>query len=258
MRTFIIALCMVLAAVSPGFQSAAQTGCKPNPQSKDYTGVSRLEDFTTDHVWNELFTLPSGVSAYDRTDLAEKGLTFTCDNTNNDLVVVENCGFDPNLTYRNNQLRYRVLANKTGEAILSVHCTYEGVTTTKEIKITVTEAGDNPFIPREPSLSNMTGLRSSKQVKRTAGVSNFFTLPKGWNDCKKWADWGITWGFTVSNPEIISNGWNATECEKSRRSTHRCTPCAATMMRQRCFVLIPLPRLQFLPTTEKCRMRNIL
>lgn len=50
MRTIIIALCMVLAAVSPGFQSKAQTGCKPNPQSKDYTGVSRLEDYTNNHV----------------------------------------------------------------------------------------------------------------------------------------------------------------------------------------------------------------
>ena len=204
MRTIIIALCMVLAAVSPGFQSKAQTGCKPNPQSKDYTGVSRLEDFTNDHVWSDLFTLPSGINAYDRTDLAEKGLTFTCDNTNPDLVLVENCGFDSKLSSRNNQLRYRVYANKSGEALLSVHCTYDGVTTTKEIRITVTDAGDNPFVPIQPSLSNMTGLRSNSQVKRTAGVSNFFTLPKGWNDCKKWAEWGITWGFTVSNSEIIS------------------------------------------------------
>lgn len=74
MRTIIIALCMVLAAVSPGFQSKAQTGCKPNPQSKDYTGVSRLEDYTNNHVWSELFTLPSGVNAYASTDLPSRDL----------------------------------------------------------------------------------------------------------------------------------------------------------------------------------------
>lgn len=166
MRTIIIALCMVLAAVSPGFQSKAQTGCKPNPQSKDYTGVSRLEDYTNNHVWSELFTLPSGVSGYASTDLAEQGLTFTCDNSNPNLVLVENCGYDATLTSRKNQLRYRVYADKSGEALLSVHCTYEGVTTTKEIKITVTEAGDNPFIPKNPSPYNMNGLRPTSQIKR--------------------------------------------------------------------------------------------
>lgn len=204
MRTIIIALCMVLAAVSPGFQSKAQTGCKPNPQSKDYTGVSRLEDYTNNHVWSELFTLPSGVSGYASTDLAEQGLTFTCDNSNPNLVLVENCGYDATLTSRKNQLRYRVYADKSGEALLSVHCTYEGVTTTKEIKITVTEAGDNPFIPKNPSPYNMNGLRPTSQIKRNTAVSNFFTLPPGWNDVKKWEEWGITWGFTVSNPELIS------------------------------------------------------
>ncbi|MDE6468408.1 MAG: hypothetical protein K2L28_05860, partial [Muribaculaceae bacterium] len=66
----------------------AQTGGLAPKTVSDYTATARLDNYSSDQLWNEFFTLPSGVSAYANYDFAEKGITFTYENSNPELLTV--------------------------------------------------------------------------------------------------------------------------------------------------------------------------
>ena len=210
----IIKLCLILSALLCHQTLQAQNeqaGCPPIAASLNYSAIARPDTYTKDHVWSELFTFPKGWSAYDNDDFSkrENPMVFTYDNSNPELLVVENCGYDSdeNLKYRKNQLRYHLTPYKTGNAELKVHCTYNGVTTTKVLNFEVLEIPDNPYTPLEKpnNLNRLSGLRGSTQSKVTVYLSSFFNMPAGWNIPSIWEENGITWGIDISNPELISN-----------------------------------------------------
>ena len=71
-----------LSLLSFAVTASAQTEGLAPKDVADYNAVARLDAYGTDQLWNEFFTLPSGVSAYDNNDFADKGITFTYENSN--------------------------------------------------------------------------------------------------------------------------------------------------------------------------------
>lgn len=198
----------------------AQTGLKPTAP-KSYNQTARPEKYTNNHVFSEFFTLPSGVSGYADTDLAEKGITFTYTNSNPDLVNVENCGFDSTLANRKNQFRYSLDPFKFGEAVVTIYCHYkpsenvEEVVTSNTMTFTIKDAGDNPIVPsKSANLTGTNGLRDAKVKNVTFYITNVFSCPAGWDKSEIWDSIGITWGVESDNPEIISKITNDSKTGK--------------------------------------------
>lgn len=207
LKHFLLPVAMLLLAL-PAF---AQIGLKPTAP-KTYKQTARPEKYTTNHVFSEFFTLPSGVSAYDSNDLALKGITFTYENSNPELVTVENCGYDPSLSSRKNQFRYSLDPFKFGDAVVTIYCHYkpegyeEEVVTSNTMTFTIADAGDNPLSPREtPSLSGTNGLRDSKVKNVPFNITNVFSCPAGWDKNAIWESIGMTWGVEADNSDIISD-----------------------------------------------------
>ncbi len=195
----------LLAAVSVTALSA-EGGLEPKTVS-DYKGIARPDTYTVDQLWNEFFTLPSGVNAYATTDLGENGLTFTYENDNPDLLEIKNCGFDETLKYRNNNVTWALKPMVSGEATLKIHCTYEGVTTTATRKFIVEEAPANPFTPalKASNINNVSGVHSGSEtpVTTTLYSTYFFEAPAGWSVPANWEGAGVTWGAYTDNEKLI-------------------------------------------------------
>ena len=194
-----------LSLLSFAVTASAQTEGLAPKDVADYNAVARLDAYGTDQLWNEFFTLPSGVSAYDNNDFADKGITFTYENSNPDLLTVTNCGYDSNKSYRRNNVTWSLKPLTAGEATLTIHCNYNGVTTTATRRFIVTEPADNPFTPNVRNVNGLTGLRDDKQKTVTIYFTNFFNSPAGWNDPSLWEANGISWGFDCDNTALISN-----------------------------------------------------
>ncbi|MBO5052858.1 MAG: T9SS type A sorting domain-containing protein [Muribaculaceae bacterium] len=203
LKIFFNQLLLVVAVLIPALTSAQ--ALDPATSLKDYNAVARLDEYTQEQLWSEYFKLPSGVNAYATTDLAENGLTFTYENSNPDLLEVTNCGFNPNQKYRNNNITWKLKPMTVGEAVLTIHCTYNGVISTVSRKFTVTDPGDLPFTPNVSNVQNLNGLRKSDVFTTNVYLSNFFKIVPGWNDPKLWEANGITFGMTASNTDVISN-----------------------------------------------------
>lgn len=175
-------------------------------ETQPYKAVARPDIKTTDQLWGEFFKLPDGFNQYDNTDFGEKGLTFTYECSNPDLLKVTNCGFnpDPEVRYRKNNITWYVEPMKFGEATLTVTAHYNGeeVTATREFII-----GDVPspiFTPSKPNIYNLGGVHNGKPKTVTTYMSTFFTMPDGWRDPQIWEEYGITWGVDVDNKDLVS------------------------------------------------------
>ena len=186
---------------------AAADGGVPPKSVSDYQAIARPDAYSGEQLWSEYFTLPSGISAYATTDLAEKGLTFTYTNSNPALLTVKNCGFDPTKSYRNNNVTWELTPMTTGEAILSISCTYEGVTTTATRKFIVEEVPDNPFTPKATitNVNNVSGIHTGAAEPTAVKIytTSFFDAPAGWNVPANWEGAGVTWGAYTDNPTLI-------------------------------------------------------
>lgn len=202
-RTF---LSLALMAAVSATALAAEGGLEPKTVS-DYKGIARPDAYSVDQLWNEFFTLPSGVNAYATTDLAEKGLTFTYENDNPELLEIKNCGFDETLKYRNNNVTWALKPMVSGEATLKIHCTYEGVTTTATRKFIVEEVPANPFTPalKTSNINNVSGVHSGAEtpVTTTLYSNYFFEAPAGWSVPTNWEGAGVTWGAYTDNKTLI-------------------------------------------------------
>ncbi len=197
---------LLLMTIMSAASLMAQAGLEPKTIA-DYNAMARPDAYSLDQLWNEFFTLPSGVSAYATTDLAEKGLTFTYEVDNETLLQVSNCGFNPDLTYRNNNVTWTLTPMMSGEATLKIHCTYQGVTTTATKRFIVSEAPDNPFTPKQtPSnINNVSGVHTGSETLSTVRLysTSFFEAPAGWNQPKNWEGAGVTWGAFTDNERLI-------------------------------------------------------
>ncbi len=171
-----------------------------------YTGVARPDVLTKDYVWSDLFKLPPEIDVWGGTDLAGSGFVCTFTNDNEDLVTVENCGFDAALPYRKNQFRYHINPLVTGTAVLTVTCHYKGEEVSNTITVTTTEPGNNPCQPKEDvRLSQIGGPVALAAAEKTYYISDFFDIPGGWNDFSLWDSLGFTWGATTDNADIVQN-----------------------------------------------------
>lgn len=171
----------------------------------DYNAMARPDNYGTDQLWNEFFTLPSGVSAYDSADLADKGITFTYENSNPELLTVSNCGYDASKANRRNNVTWALTPLMAGEALLTIHCTYQGVTTTATRRFVVEEVPTNPYTALMGNINGLQGTRSATTTSKNIYLSNFFKMPAGWSDPAYWEANGITWGFEADNPALISS-----------------------------------------------------
>lgn len=201
-RITLACLCVALAAPV----IAAQTVMKPLA-AKTYSAIERPDTYTQNHVWSELFTLPAGFNAYDNNnDFADLGLSFTYENDNPDLVVIENCGYDPGVTYRRNQLRYHINPMVHGKAVVTVYAHYQGETVSTTLTFDVAPVSDNPYTPREGfTIYNATGVLGTADKSVTTYASTFFTLPSGWDDPSAWESLGITWGAETDNTDMVTD-----------------------------------------------------
>lgn len=199
-------LSLAIVAAASVTAPAAEGGLEPKTVS-DYKAVVRPDTYSTDQLWSEFFTLPSSISAYATTDLAEKGLTFTYENDNPDLLEIKNCGFDATVKYRNNNVTWALKPMVSGEATLKIHCTYEGVTTTAIRKFIVEEVPDNPFTPKTTfnNISNVSGIHTGAETPVSAKLysTSFFDAPAGWNVPANWEGAGVTWGAYTDNETLI-------------------------------------------------------
>lgn len=198
-----IALFILSLVCASTIQAQTEGGLEPKTIS-DYKGMARLDNYSTNQVWSEYFTLPKGVSAYDNTDFAAKGITFSYENTNPELLEVTNCGYDAKASSRRNNISWNLKPLVAGEAVLTIHCTYNGVTTTATRHFIVSEAPVNPYEARTSvNISGLRGIRGTSETTATAALSAFFVMPTGWTDGTLFEANGISWGVESDNPDFI-------------------------------------------------------
>lgn len=202
--TFQTLLVSATICVASTFQTQGATGCEPkNPIS--FSATESPETRTKSVYFGDLFRLPSGVSDWGTYDFADKGVTFSYTNSNPDLIAVTQCGYSQNSSPRN-VFKYEIGALKSGQATLTVSCHYNGVETQNSITVDITPAGDNPFTPNSNvNIYNLGGTRNSTDIDKEIPISEFFTLPDGWNVADNWEKLGITYGGSSDNTAIVSD-----------------------------------------------------
>lgn len=192
--------------------SAAQIVFAEAPTAKTvapYEAYTRPDNYTNDQLWDEYFNLPSGVSAYDYDDFAEKGMVFTYEVSDPEILTVTNCGCDTTKSYRRNNITWALTPLKAGTTTLTVTCHYtdpESGNTTDVVatrEFNVKPIDENLFTPIKPNLYNVGGIRGTTAQKPSLYFDNFFNKAQGW-DPAYWEAAGITWGMDTDNPAIVS------------------------------------------------------
>lgn len=211
MQHYILKPIVVAALALAPFTAFAADTVESSASSRDYTKIARPDAYQGEYLMGELFTLPDGFNTYATDDFGarEFPLTFTYTNSNPELLVVENCGFDATRKYRNNHYRFHLTPMMSGEAEVVITAHYKEQTAEKRIKYTVAEVPANMFTPN-PSIQNslgyqLSGTRAAARKTVQTYSSAWFNAPDGWRDPKNWEAAGITFGADASNTELISN-----------------------------------------------------
>ncbi len=187
-------------------QATAQSGLAAQSPVK-YTGIARPDTYKGDYVWSDIFKLPSAVNAWSNSDLADVGFTVTYTTSDPDgrLVVVENCGFDASLPYRNNQFRFHINPFEHGTVVLTLTAHYQGEEATNTITVSVDACGENPLTARDKiTLYNVGGPVKTSASQITNYVTDFFNVPSGWSNIALWEELGMTIGAETDNEEMVA------------------------------------------------------
>lgn len=207
MNKRILQLFYLLALLWVPVQASAQSGLKAG-SPKVYNAIARPDTYTADYVWSDLFTLPSGIDAWTSADLGDRGftVTYTTSDPDGNLVVVENCGYDPSLEYRRNQFRFHLNPYVAGEAVVTLTAHYNGEEAVNTITFNVADCGDNPFTPKENiTLAQVGGPVKTSAVAKTFYNTDFFNCPQGWAEVANWSDCGVTMGAYTDNEDIVAD-----------------------------------------------------
>ena len=203
MKRILIPAFAALAAMLPAYAQNT-SGLAPKTQ-EDYDKVVRPDEKTTLDRWDVWFNLPSGFDAWSTASFEEKGLTFTYECSNPELLEVDNCGYNAAASFNNNNLTWHLKKMTTGEATLTVTAHYGDETATATRRFIVSDLPDYTFEPCEATIYTLSGTRSAAEKTIQVYMSNFFKLPDGWSDASTWAENGITWGCEADNSNVFSS-----------------------------------------------------